>query len=308
MNRSSIPGITIACLWVTSAISAPACANIQYTVSYVDPSSAYTAYYSQITANLSAAGAIWSSHLVGTTTINLQVKFDANIPTANAGSTSVVFAYYNGNYNVYNLGAADKVIHNTATTNSNPDGVITIGTAYLQSELWFDPNPNLRIDQVPINQTDAMSVFTHELGHIFGFNGYRNASTGNLPLGPNVFGNYMTRYDENIIFSEGNLYFNGASARAAYGNRPVPLTFGNYGHVGNDVPRVGSDLVPDLMNGVVYYRGTRYEPSAVDLGILSDVGFQLATTAVPEPPSLILITLGVAAAFIATRSRFRAAG
>lgn len=42
-------------------------------------------------------------------------------------------------------------------------------------------------------------------------------------------------------------------------------------HVGN-LPGPGAGLVPDLMNGVQFDRGTRYTVSSTDLDILSDVG------------------------------------
>jgi len=37
-------------------------------------------------------------------------------------------------------------------------------------------------------------------------------------------------------------------------------------------PRPGSDLIPDLMNGVVFDRGTSYDISPLDLAILADAG------------------------------------
>jgi hypothetical protein len=34
----------------------------------------------------------------------------------------------------------------------------------------------------------------------------------------------------------------------------------------------GASLIDQLMNGVVFYRGTRYDISALDIGVLKDVG------------------------------------
>ena len=67
---------------------------------------------------------------------------------------------------------------------------------------------------------------------------------------------------------------------------PVPVTFGNVAHIGNDSSRPGSDLIPDLMNGVVFFRGTRYDISPLDLAIVADTG--LTVIAVPEPSSAFL--------------------
>jgi hypothetical protein len=40
-----------------------------------------------------------------------------------------------------------------------------------------------------------------------------------------------------------------------------------YAPIGN-----GASLIDQLMNGVVFYRGTRYDISALDVGVLKDVG------------------------------------
>ena len=64
------------------------------------------------------------------------------------------------------------------------------------------------------------------------------------------------------------------------------MTYGNSTHLGNDVPRPGSDLIPDLMNGVVFVRGDRYDISPLDLAIISDTG--LAVNTIPEPGSFFM--------------------
>jgi hypothetical protein len=68
----------------------------------------------------------------------------------------------------------------------------------------------------------------------------------------------------------------------------VPLTYGNYHHFGNADPRPGSDLIPDLMNGVVFFRGQRYNISPLDLALLADVGVP-----VPEPTALTIVSIGI---------------
>ena len=69
-------------------------------------------------------------------------------------------------------------------------------------------------------------MLIHELGHAFVFNGWMNGTTGQLPP------TYMSTFDEHSSFDGSNLYFNGAGATGRYGG-PVPLTYGNYGHLGN---------------------------------------------------------------------------
>lgn len=95
-----------------------------------------------------------------------------------------------------------------------------------------------------------------------------NGTTGQLPP------TYMSTFDERASFDGSNLFFNGTGAMARYGGA-VPLTYGNYGHVGNSAPRPGSNLLIDLMNGVVYYYQTRYSISPLDLEITRDSGIAI---------------------------------
>ena len=46
----------------------------------------------------------------------------------------------------------------------------------------------------------------------------------------------------------------------------------NVHHVANFAPRPGENLLLDVMNGLVFYRGYRYDISAVDLAMLADMG------------------------------------
>lgn len=268
-----------------------------YTVSFLDPGNAYSGYYSGITSNLLAAGEVWNNFLGGpTVSIDLTVKFDALTPRATGGSATSAFVSNNGTYNIFQQGAAAELKSGVDPNGVLPDAFITIGPDYLANELWFDPNPLARLAIVPSNRTDAESVFIHELGHIFGFNGFLDGANGSPP------GNFMSTYDQYVQYDGGNLYFTGPQAEAVYGG-PVPLTFGNYAHVGNQSPRPGSDLIPDLMNGVVFFRGTRYSPSPLDIAFLSDTGVPIS--AAPEPSSVILSAMGVLSVLTVFRFRRR---
>jgi hypothetical protein len=110
-----------------------------------------------------------------------------------------------------------------------------------------------------------MSTFLHEFGHALAFRGWRDSFDGTLP------GDYGSPFDSHTIFSGGDFFFVGPRATDLYGG-PVPLTYGNHKHFGNDPPRPGSNLVPDLMNGVRGIRGRRYYISPLDLAVLIDSG------------------------------------
>ena len=240
-------------------------ASITYPVAFSDPGETYAAYYSEITTSLQAAGARWGQVLSGSGSLEIQVEFTTGISTLDGASFTSGFVHKNGSRDVYEQGAAYEIRTGTDPNGSTPDIRIRINPNYLASEMWFDPDPSSRTAPIPANHQDALSLFIHELGHAFVFSGFMNGTTGALPA------TYESTFDEQVQFDGSNFYFVGSSTKSVYGG-PVPLTYGNYGHVGNSAPRPGSDLLNDLMNGVSYTFGMRYDISALDLAIAKDVG------------------------------------
>jgi hypothetical protein len=277
-----------------------------YTVTFDDPDAAHSAYYSAISTDLTAAGADWARHLAGSGTIGVQVRFAA-IPTANGTSAASAYVGQDGATAVYDQGAAAKLRTGVDPNGAAPDAIITIGDSYLRNQLWFDSQPTAG-GPVPSGKIDAFSVFLHELGHVFGFNGFRDPTTGQLP------GAYESTFDRFVTVRPDGIYFTGEHALAAYGG-PVPLTAGNYTHFGNASPGAGSDLIGDLMNGVSFWYGYRYEISPLDLAVMSDIGVPLipdanglsgpvladaaapdpAVAVIPEPPTITLLLAAIAA-------------
>jgi hypothetical protein len=149
-----------------------------------------------------------------------------------------------------------------------------INPNYLANVLWFDPDPLSRTGPTDPNKTDAMSVCIHELGHALAYNGWMNGSTGELPQ------TYMSTFDRHVNFDGDDFWFEGANAMAVYGG-PVPITFGNPFHLGNWAPRPGDDLIPELMNGVVFYNGQRYSISELDWAVLKDAGIAIVDPVCP---------------------------
>jgi PEP-CTERM motif-containing protein len=235
-----------------------------------------SSYYSSLANDLSYAAADWEKLFVSRnpSTLNVNVVFD-NSPTANSSSLFVMPLYNIGSTWVYQQGAVDTVLNGVHNPWGQYDVTIHIGTSYLTNELWFDPNP-ANIDPVPANKTDAESVFTHEFGHIFGFEGYRDPSTGALWF------NAESIFDTWVTFLNNAPYFTGPDAESVYGGA-VPLTVGNLYHVGNPSgPGADLEVYPaDLMNGNVFYRGTKYDISPLDAAIFADLGL---TTNGPDGP------------------------
>jgi hypothetical protein len=247
----------------------------------------FSSYYSSLVSDLNYAAADWEKLFVSgnSSTLSINVVFD-NSPTSNASSLFVNPLYNIGSTWVYQQGAVDTVLTGVHNPWGPYDAAIHIGTSYLTNELWFDPNP-ANIDPVPANKTDAESVFTHEFGHIFGFEGYRDPLTGGLLFGAESI------FDTWIIFLNNAPYFTGPSAESVYGGA-VPLTVGNLYHVGNrSGPGADLEVYPaDLMNGNVFYRGTKYDISPLDAAIFADLGLttngadgSLATNFADVPPA-----------------------
>ena len=278
-------------------------------VHFGDPSGLYANQYADIQRVAAAAGQDWMSHFLlppstatspisAAPTISVQINF-APIATATGRSavSSQVGTTATG-LRLFEQGAAYEMATGIDPNGDAFDVEITLGSSgYLQHELWFDPDPLQRLGAVPLDRTDAYSVFLHEFGHAFGFNGWRDGMTGALP------GDYLSTFDalvDETNLPGGHLSFGGAHAVGLYG-APLPLTQGLYGHLGNSGPLAGAELQTDLMNGLYFVRGSRYEISALNLAVLRDLGLPIAADAVnvvatdvPEPGSLALASLALA--------------
>ena len=248
-------------------------------VSFSGDNGQLSSYYSSITNALVGGAAEWEGLFVHGNgfPLNVNVIFD-NSPTSDGASLFTTPLYTVGSLSVYRQGAVDAVLSGVHNSSDPYDAAIHIGTSYLTHELWFDPDPT-NAGSIPIEKTDAESVFTHEFGHIFAINGNRDSSTGVL------LSNYESTFDALVSFFNNDPYFIGSYAENVYGG-PVPLTVGNIYHVGNPPGHPGADLESypgDLMNGNVFYRGTRYSISDLDIAIAADLGLVVA---VPEPNAL----------------------
>jgi hypothetical protein len=269
---------SISCyLLVSTAYSSPL-----ISVGFSGDNGQLSSYYSPITRELVVAAAAWEDLFVSGAafTLNVNVIFD-NSSTANAGSLFATALYNAGPLSVFRQGSVDTVLNGVHNPSGPYDAAIHIGTSYLTNELWFEPDPANK-NSIPIDKTDAESIFLHEFGHIFAFNGNRDQSTGALST------NTESQFDSLLSIINNDPYFMGPNAESVYGG-PVPLTVGNIYHVGN-ASGPGAELVTypaDLMNGVVFYTGTRYTISALDAAIAADLGLVVA---VPEPSPVAIFS------------------
>lgn len=268
-----------------------------YSVQFLGSTAATQSFEEAISSNLFAAMDLWTRHLAGGAAIELEVEFSDSVQRAAGYSLASGFVRRDGATDVYEQGLAYEIRTGIDPSGPAPDVRIQIANDYLVNELWFDPAPALRLAAVPVGRTDAVSLLAHELGHALAFNGWWDLAQGVQPAG------YGSSWDMNTWFDGSALFFTGPSAMSLHGG-PVPVTQGNNWHVGN-ATGAGADLLDDLMNGVSFSRGTRYDVSALDLAMLSDMGLVLAP--VPEPSTAALLALGLAGLAAAGRQRQRRA-
>lgn len=242
--------------------------------------------------------------LVGSPSLEVEIAI-SDIATASGASLSSAFLTRVGNRDIFEQGAASELRTGVDPNGASPDLRITLGLAYLRNELWFDPAPSQRQAMVPLDRTDAMSVFMHEFGHALAYNGFANGQ-GVLPID---FGSSFDRW----IQSGAPPLFSGPTAVSRFGSSPE-LTLNNVFHWGNSVTqaagaapamldtyvqadfdwqisgpvpleqqedwhlqsaelsKAGNPLQNELMFGPFYMRGHRYHISNLDLGVLADVG------------------------------------
>jgi hypothetical protein len=237
--------------------------------------------YPLLRTDLDAVGQILSGVVDGLGTIQVRVRADNSIPRSQGTTIGVFPAGSSKGRTVWESAALAEARTGVNPNGSGPEVDLAFNAQSFLPTVWFDPTGAARTAPVPTNRVDFISLALHEMMHGFGFTGYRVVSgpgTGSLPAG------YESSYDALTAFgtgaSAGQLSFYGWHAMAVYGG-PVPLTSvgasgtlasQNFYHLGNPAGR-GADLIPDLMNGVVFSFATRYTVSTLDRAMLADLGW-----------------------------------
>ncbi|MEM9232729.1 MAG: calcium-binding protein [Pseudomonadota bacterium] len=223
----------------------------------------------QLLAGTLAAAEIWGRYLDAdgvTLSIVLEI-IDTPDGRASAASVTSGFVETVDGVNIFQDGAGFELRTGTDPNGAEPDIRIIIDPDFFRADLFIDPDPEARISEVDPNLVDLQSVLLHEIGHGLGINGFSANNIFSLPSATDI-----SPYEDNIILQGEQALFNGPSAVSVYG-AAVPLTTAdtnNAAHLGNPLGQVGDDLIPTLMNGVVFFRGVRYEISPLTTAILDD--------------------------------------
>ena len=240
--------------------------------------------------NIRAAADLSAARFDSDATIVVDV--DPHSYFTRAGGTNALGRYLYTNTagkNVWEFGPLTRIL-----TGSNPgetfhgyDILLGFDAAFVENQYWFDPRPELRTDVVPANKGDFMSVVLHELGHGFGFTGYRDFSTGQ------ILGNTATQFDDRSYFGgDGNpianngsrnpMYFRGDYAAGLYGG-DLHLTHKPPGHPNYSQNFFhlstcdGDGLDGTLMNGCVLPNRAQLEITPLDSAVFADLGYPVVT-------------------------------
>lgn len=155
-------------------------------------------------------------------------------------------------------------------------------------------------DSVAYGQYDLESVALHELTHTLGFLSYVDAPGTNTGRSWTVFDSFLVNadgtkvigndyawnaaYTANLTGGNGGLYFGGADAIAAYGNRRVPVYTPGAWTPGSSISHLNDRVFGvnrTLMTAQVGSGQGIRVLSPIELGILADLGYTVA----PEQPS-----------------------
>jgi len=198
-------------------------------------------------------------------TINLMVHADPSIAEVASSPSSWVATATPGVVQ----SAAESVI-NTGHQPTSPhpwqDGDIYVNPTFVATQLSYNSHltPN---SVVPADKVDAVSLFAHEGLHVMGMEGFLNQQS---IAPPDVALTEKSNFDALVKYTGSGPQFDGASAEAQNGGNPVELTAGDLYHFGD-----ANTLAYDLMNGDHIYTGYQYQPSALDDGMLVDLGYHL---------------------------------
>jgi hypothetical protein len=283
LNVQSYGGFTSGSYELTQAEVVTAPLGFDYQLNYTNAGSlGYD--FANVDAGIRAALDYWGLFLETHTNASLEVEInyvpqDGNL-LASAGPMKFLDAGYTHNgMPVFETNVQSELLTGYDDTYGD-DLVINIATADM-SLWWFDPTPMNRHDNAPgWNQLDFVGVMMHEFAHALGFiSFYEYPAWGSLQNSTGA----LTAFDQFITYnsSQTEFYFTGYHANQAYralgGTDSLPV-YAQPGVPGSSLSHYdgmdsGSSLLSGMLMNPAATAGVSLDISAVDLGILQDMGY-----------------------------------
>ncbi len=213
----------------------------------------------------------WGRYLKKSADIEIRVVIvDDKDHMMQAFSKNSVYSHTFRNKKYYHKGVNSEFLTGVDPNGKIHDAEILIDRHSLTSKLlWFEADGGGKHISVPKGKFDAISMLTHELGHILCFGGHLNINT---KLSNDVYGGLST-YDSNVVFIGDKPYFSGESAVKLHGSM-LPLNTKNnvYSHLSIYDRKSG---IP-IMSEAAIKRGKRYHITNLDLAVLEDCRVELS--------------------------------
>ena len=264
-------------------------------------------------AAFSSAGAIWGNIVKSMVPIKIQVCW------SNIGSSSILGysgggslwrdfdgAKIPGTWYSESLGNALRGIE---LDNTTPDMYITYNSVFS----WYfgtDGNP-------PYNQWDLVTVALHEIAHGLNFSGTMKYASGVGSWGfstgyPGIYDRYIEDFNGISLLNTAtypnssvalgtalvsqNLWFDGANAVAANGGSRVKMYAPSTWAPGSSYSHLDYNTFNETPNQLMTYAISagvvQHEPGPVTLGILKDLGWEVANTTTSSTRLINIATRG----------------
>lgn len=299
MHRKLFHPVLLAFLGVCFFLNTTAHAGIVFNFNF-DPQ------YSQDekTAIISAGQAfsnMFGKHFTNSGTVNMDVEYETD-------PNSYTLAYA-GSYDYGDGLVILKELTSGVNTNGNDaDGVLGVNFAYS----WYTGSGT-----TPNNEYDFYAAIFHEFTHALGFSSSFSFDGSGDPSQydwflKDAYGDWLVDNAGNIDLNvwdnakESTLYFVGANAVAANGGNPVILYTPSQWEDGSSVSHLDKAYYPDAM--MKHDRGEGPEArdyNAIEVGILTDLGYSRTTapSPVPEPATLSLFAAGLCGVWLIKRRK-----
>ncbi|MBI2514234.1 MAG: PEP-CTERM sorting domain-containing protein [Opitutae bacterium] len=302
-------------LLVACALPAAACAQITFAFDYSQEDAG--AGFNDATlgatrkAALQSAADTLSGYFSGYAARTVTIRVNASL-NQNAGFLASAGSLYFTTSNTFQPGLVATLIQTGVDNNPSYQGALTWNFGYT----WdYD-------DSVAGGTFDFKAVAMHELTHTLGF-ASMISSSGTSDLGTNVwstFDQFLTdasgnalinsttkAYAGGSILSDGfgsDVYFSGSNAMAANGGSRVHIYSPASYAAGSSLSHLDTDFFTSaayLMEHAVAAGAATRTLSAIELGILTDLGYSVS--AVPEPGTYALAAGALALLLAAARRR-----